>query len=293
MMESGESFPDVLTKAQGLPEDLRQIVNAGLTSGRLPHLLEEYLETNRQTRSLWRSFYLSLLYPMLVVCLSLLIVMAFVAMTVPQFKPMFEDFGIEVPTVTMAILKLADLLPFLWIPALMGLVVGIAYFSTRSVLPFAHLRAQLFHALPWVGEAQKMVAASEFCSRLAVLVECRLPLPDALRIAGGTIRDPYMGHLAYKISDRVQGGASLDGMHDDISGMPNAIGNAFRWAHNPETFADRLRSLAIVFRSQARVTASQLTVIAEPVAFVSVALIAGLIVVAMFLPLIKLLNMLS
>lgn len=292
-LESGATLNGALENVPGLPEDLRQIVMAGVSTGRLPLLLEEYLEANRQTRTLWRSFYMSLLYPALVAICSFIIVIAFLVLTVPQFRPLFEDFGVELPVITEFVIRFADFLTIIWLPLAIFGAVLVGYVLLQESLPFGHLRAQVFHALPWVGTAQKMAASSEFCSRLAVLVECRMPLDQALRIASKTIRDPFMSHIASQLSGRIGQGDSVEEIAATTHGIPHSLSNSFRWARNPETFAESLRSLAIVFSSQARLSAGQLILIAEPVAFIIVALFSGMIVIAMFMPLIKLLNALS
>ncbi len=292
-LSSGETLDRAIENVPGLPEDLREIVSAGVQTGRLPRLLEEYLETNRQSRSLWRGFYLNLLYPVLILFLSFLVVAGFVLIVVPQFKEIFEGFGVELPVSTIVLITLSDSMQVIWVPALIVFFGLLLFFIFNNFLPFAHFRAKLFHMLPWVGTAQKMAASSEFCSRLAVLVECRVPLEESLRIVSKTMHDPYFSHIALKISDRVESGAAPEDLVSRNAAVPSPLANSFRWAHNPETFAEGLRSLSIVFASQARLSTGHLIVITEPIAIIGVGLLSGFVVIAMFAPLIKLLNDLS
>lgn len=292
-LSSGSSLDGAVANVSGLPEDLREIVAAGVKTGRLPLLLEEYLDTNRQSRSLWRGFYLGMLYPVLVLLFSFIVVTGFVLIVVPQFKSIFEDFGVELPWITVVMIELSDFLQIVWMPMLIAVFVLLIIILITKVLPFARFRAKFFHMLPWVGTAQKMAASAEFCSRLAVLVECRLPLGEALRIVSQTMRDPHFCHIAKKISNRVEAGETPDDLACHTAEIPSSLANSFRWARDPETFAEGLRSLAVVFGSQARLSTGQFIIITEPFAVVGVALLAGTIVIAMFAPLIKLLNDLS
>ena len=292
-IERNSNIESAVTEIPELPEDLRQIVVTGVKTGRLPFLLEEYLATNRKTQTLWKSFYLSILYPVFVIVFSIVIVSGFLLVAVPQFKEIFEDFGVELPMLTYAMIKFVDFLEVVWKPTISVLALIVIVFTLRGVLPFAAVRARLFQAIPWIGTAQKMAASSEFCSRLAILIECRLPLDESLIIVSNTVKDPYMRHMSRRLASRVEAGESGAELAEYPSGMPHALMNSFRWSNDPEPFADGLRSLAIVFGSQARLSTSQLVVITEPVVFIGVGLLVGLVTISMFLPLIKLLNALS
>lgn len=292
-IERNSNIDSAVSEIPELPEDLRQIVITGVKTGRLPFLLEEYLATNRKTQTLWKSFYLSILYPVFVILFSMIVVTGFLLMAVPQFKEIFEDFGVELPLITYAMIEFVDFLEVVWKPAVSVLILVIIVFTLRGVLPFAAARARFFQAIPWIGTAQKMAASSEFCSRLAILVDCRLPLDEALMIVSNTVKDPYMRHMSRRLASRVEAGESGEELAEYSSGLPHALVNSFRWSNDPEPFADGLRSLAIVFSSQARLSTSQLVVITEPIAFIGVGLLVGLVTISMFMPLIRLLNALS
>lgn len=292
-LQTHNAVEGVLAEVPDLPEDLRQIVSAGVKTGRLPYLLDEYLSTSRTTRSLWRNLYFNLLYPVLIVLASLAIMVAFILIAVPQFKAIFNDFGVELPFMTRVLIGVSDFLMQLWFPLLVVGVVVVIFFLIKDVLPFARFRAQVFQALPWVGTAQRMAAAAEFSSRLAILVECRIPLDEALQIVSNSIRDPYMSHIAGRVAVRLEAGDAPEDVASYGSGLPHPLSNAFRWSGDPGAFADGLRSLAIVFAAQARLSTGQLIVITEPLGFIMVAVLAGTIVSSMFLPLVRLLNELS
>ncbi|WP_417850032.1 type II secretion system F family protein [Thalassoglobus sp.] len=292
-LQTGASVDGALAKTPGLPADLQQIVLAGTQTGRLPQLLEEYLSSNRQSRTLWKSFYFSLLYPTIVLLFAMTAVSLFLALIVPQFKEIFLDFGVELPLLTEVIIKSADVANKVWLPVFVVFVCLVVLFLIRKMIPFAAFRARLFHSLPWIGTAQAMAAASEFCSRLAVLVECRMPLHEAMQIVSQTVHDPYMSEVTTKFSNQLRSGAPPEEVARDLPGLPHFLRNAFRWSNDPETFAEGLRSLAIVYGSQARVSAGRLIIVTEPVVFVGVALVTGTVVIGMFLPLIQLINELS
>lgn len=292
-IREGKSLDESLARQQRMPSDLKAVVEAGIKTGRLPHLLEAYLSSRQSLGMVWRKFYASLFYPVIMFALCLLVLSVFFIVVIPDFKQIFDDFGMELPRITMFVILIADLLVhFWWLMAAVFLIVAILIITER-ILPFRAFRSELFHLLPVVGTAQKMAAASEFCSRMSVLVDCRLPLHEALRITSQSLRDPHLASVTKKLAARLEAGETHEDIARSSRGLPNALSNSFRWARNPEIYADSLRSLAIVFSSQARAQTAQFAMLLEPLAIFAVGSIVAFTILALFMPMIKLLNELS
>ena len=141
-----------------------------------------------------------------------------------------------------------------FVPLLVLMLVMIVTTLFPNEMPFGAYIARCFHWIPWVGPAQEMAACAEFCSRLAVLVDCRVPLEEALRIVSFTLQDSHLQRIARKLSDRMEAGASTDDISTTSFGIPSSLANAFRWAKDPEMFSDGLKSLSHIIQltSQAR-----------------------------------------
>ena len=292
-IRQGRSLDESLARQSGMPQDLKAVVEAGIKTGRLPHLLEAYLSSRQSLSSVWRRFYASLLYPLVMFSLCLLIVAVFFILVIPDFKQIFNDFGIEMPWVTVLVIMIADSLAAYWIFLLAAILVVGLLLLTERILPYRALRRELFHMLPVVGTAQKMAAASEFCSRMSVLVDCRLPLHESLQITSRSLRDPYLAAVTKKLAARLEAGETNEDIARNSAGLPLALSNSFRWARDPDTYADGLRSLSMVFSSQARAQTSQFAMLLEPVAIVAIGLIVGFTIIALFMPMVTLLNALS
>lgn len=304
LIQSGAEINVDALQTLGIPGDLREVILAGIETGQLPLLLENYLSVAEEQRSLWRSLLLNVTYPLVLIGFAAVICSGFLILAVPIFRELFEDFGIELPSITLFVLYFSDFLIVAWVPVLLlmlvgGLLVLLGQLTTGLLLmcqrrlPFAAWWARLMHHLPWIGSAQLMSGYSEFCARLAVLIESRLPLDSALRILSGTLHDPYLAQLAGQLADRVEAGESVEELASFSAEIPQTLAHALRWGDSEESFAAGLKSMATVFAVQARVAVRQLIVIAEPLTLISVAITVGMIVIALFYPLIGLLNALS
>ena len=138
-----------------------------------------------------------------------------------------------------------------------------------------------------------MAASSEFCSRMAVLIDCRLPLHEALSVTAATLRDPYLAEMTQRLARRAENGESVDSLAQSSPALHHQLANSFRWAKSSEAYADVLRSLAIIFGAQSRSVTSMIAMLMEPFAIAGIGVAVGLIVGALFAPMIQLLNELS
>ncbi|TWT49945.1 Type II secretion system protein F [Thalassoglobus neptunius] len=292
-IRSGKSLDDLLAKNRDLPKDLAAVVSAGVHTGKLPQLLEEYLTCHQSLTSVWRSFYASLLYPFTMFVVAMVIMVIFFGVVIPDFSVIFSDFGLELSALTLVILLLAEFASTFWpLLALGCILLGLLVVLNRY-LPFKAFRSKLFQSLPLIGKAQKMAASSEFCSRMSILVDCRLPLEEALRITSLSLKDQYLAKMAGRLAKRVESGETCDELARSTSGIHHSLANSFRWAKDPETYSDGLKSLASVFASQSRGLTNQIAVIIEPLTIFGIGAFVGITIIALFMPLINLLNALS
>ncbi len=104
-LEAGQSLDAVLGGSTRLiPPPLRALLTAAAGSGNLSLLLDRYLTLARVNRDLRRRLWLTLAYPLVLIVAALGVVAFFVLWLVPQFKDIFEGFGVELPVVTTSLL---------------------------------------------------------------------------------------------------------------------------------------------------------------------------------------------
>lgn len=280
----GDAFMRV---GDALPSHLLALILAGLETGNLATLLGRYLTLSRQRSETRRLVWLGLAYPVVLLGGVSVILVACLLLVVPQFEALIADFGMKVPIVTEMVFGMSRFLMTVWGPAILAvLFVGAAF-----TVYWALMRRRGMRISP-VDFFIRSADWSRFCGLLGLLVEGRQPLPQALRLtaaAAGTVRVKKAG---LNMADDVQAGltpweAALP------QRMPAAIRQAFRWAHRPDVFAEALAGLAELYSRRSRITATMVGLFVEPFVLFGVASTAGFIVLAIFLPLIQLLNQLA
>ena len=205
-LESGDDVESALASDRHAPHYLRTLIAAGVRTGNIAKVLEEYLHTTRVSRAAWRAVFLSILYPVVMILFAFGVLTFFLTFAMPQFKEIFNDFGVELPSLTVAMIGISESLVGIVGSFVLFLVALLLLYGAHVVLPGRGWRIRLLQAIPLLGTANRMAAAAEFCSRLSVLIECRIPLDEALFVLSSSLRDPNLATVSRQLSARISRG---------------------------------------------------------------------------------------
>lgn len=296
-LSQGESLEQALNAAgAGTPAYLRGLVAAATRCGRLADTLNRHLYALRRTRDVRARFYLNLIYPAILLGLAWSVVLLLLGWGAPIFKSIFSDFGVPLAGVTIWTLKASDAVLFLlpywkwWV--LFGDVILVGVYCLRWV-PGRPTRTRLWQRIPMIGTTSRYVALSEFCSLLGLLVDCRVPLPEALRLTTSALRDPSLAEGSRLLADQIERGIAPDDEVLRMPHFPSSLSPVFRWTNHPTAFGDGLRAAAEQYAMQGRVQSGVVSAVVQPLMLAGAILFAGGFFVSLFLPLVALLQSLT
>ncbi|MHC4876975.1 MAG: type II secretion system F family protein [Planctomycetota bacterium] len=297
-LDEGESLDNVIHAAAGaLPEWLRQMLHSGAESHTLTQSVQHYVRFTRLRHSLSGQVAAALAYPAILTFVSLAICCGLLALVIPQFRTLFEEFGMELPAITQMMIGLSDacvwvLQNFLAVGAASVILVGLVTFLFWIVAGPATVRRAVYE-LPLIGKTIKLRSLCEFCHLLALLIENRIPLPRALALVGTATTDPCLSQCAHDAARYVEQGESLASLRHLIPQMPPELLRIPGWDSPDESLPQSLRASSDIFAAQCGVTARAMAGAATPVLITVVGCGVAITVMGMFMPLIKLLNDLS
>ncbi len=295
-LASGKSPDEVLSRSQrGLPNYLGGLVRAGVQTGQLGEFLEQFLSSVRRRRQASRSFWRMMAYPLFLTPLVMLIATFALAFIVPQFRSIFNDFGVALPAMTQLLINLSSS------TVVIGLFIGIPLFVILTIailtigpyVPGHAMRLRWFQYIPIIGTPSRMRGLSEFCSLLGLLMSGRIPLPEALSMTASALQDANLRQGARRLAARVEQGETLEAAALGLPQVSAELKSLFRWEPRGAAFGDILMRAGEVYSARAQVQAGMSLIFLQPLIFVGLGLFIGFIVLALFLPLIKLLNELS
>ncbi|MBX3436443.1 MAG: type II secretion system F family protein [Planctomycetaceae bacterium] len=292
-LERGQPLDEVLSRSgTGMPGYLRGLVRGGIETGRLGSFLEQFLQSVRRRRAAALTYWGLLAYPLLLLPLAFLVGMAILGWIVPQFRDIFNDFGVSLPAITVFLVQLSE--PRVWISLGLGVPAVVLLLTAALVgsrfLPGHAARLHAFQMIPLIGTPSRMRGLSEFCSMLGLLVSGRIPLPEALQMTGAAVHDANLRQGARRLAARIEQGESLERAACGLPQISSELRHLFRWAPRGDAFGDILLRAGEVFSTRSRVQAGLAIMLIQPLVFFGVGLFLGFVVLALFLPLIKLLN---
>jgi general secretion pathway protein F len=293
-LEAGRAVGEALDDPAGrVPPHVRGLVAAGVRSGRLGEILGEFSQYATTGIELRRRLRLNLAYPTLSLLVTLL-VFAFVGIAViPQFEAIFRDFGVPLPGITLIVLGLAHRTSGVWNTLMVISGLGVAgVLGAYLFLPTATLRG-LAAQVPLLGGVWRWTSLAEFCHWLALLLEHRLPMPEALRLAGEGVQDSSVQSATRHMAEDVEDGKTLADAMSGRRPFPPRLPRLLLWGESRGSLPEVLHMAGDMFAARASAHSSFAAAALSVACFVLILLGVNLIILGLMLPMISLISRLS
>ena len=287
-LDRGESLGAILAGAR-LPANLAGLLQAAQRTGHFGAVLAEWMENRRAARQHWRSIQAAIAYPILVLAMTTAVYVLFLVFVVRPFGEMYADFELELPTWTLMLLWTANTGVNVFLAAAASLVLVLI--ALRLIFGGAGW-SWLLTNVPLLGPVWHWTGAAEMLRSLSLLVDHRVPLPEALRLTAGGISDAHIGDQCRALARRVEQGSPLWAALVELRSLPLSIVPLIHWGEKGDALAEALRTAAEMLEGRLRVRSGLLIVILPPAMFVLVGMVAASMI-ALFMPLIALIQGLS
>ena len=297
-LDRGESLEDAMaSESRDLPEWLTAVFTAGTRSGSLPECIQHYITFSRLRSGIRGKLIISLIYPAILLSVGFAVWGLLCLWLIPQFRSIFEGFGVELPGITRSLLALSgacEMIVEYWWISVPGFVlaVGGSWLAAKAVFGAAVVRRIQYH-IPLLGRVLKLTALAEFAQLLALLIESRTPLHEALRLVGGAVRDPNLAEGAYCAADCLEKGESFTSLRGQVPEIPDELFRTPGWGADEPCLVESLQVSGEVFALQSEISGRGLYGLIAPIAVVFAGGMIVLTIVGLFTPLVKLLNDLS
>jgi type IV pilus assembly protein PilC len=231
-----------------------------------------------------------------VLCIALIILSFLLVFIVPQFQKIFADAlpGQSLPGITLFVIFLSHLLVSQWYIVLgfiAILVIGSKVFASTPAGAVIIDRVAL--RLPIFGDLLSKTAISRFSRTLGTLISSGVPILQALNITRETAGNYVVANAIGKIHDSVKEGESVVGPMESSGVFPPMVTSMVQVGEETGQLPDMLVKVADVYEGEVDNVVASLTSILEPIMIVMLAVIVGTIVVALFLPMVKLITGMS
>lgn len=294
-VEGGSNFTDALAKHPAVFSSLFvSMVKAGEASGTLAEILDRLATYLEKTAALQRKVKSALVYPAVVSSMAMLITIFLIVKVVPTFKGIFATLGGDLPMPTQVLLGISDLVrQYLLIG--IGLAVG-GVIGAQRYYQTAAGRAQIDRRLlqlPIIGILLRKVAIAQFSRTLSTLVKSGVPILTSLEIVGKTAGNRVIEEAVTKVRTSIREGENIAGPLAESGVFPPLVVRMVSVGEQTGQLEKMLTKIADFYESEVDAAVSGLTSILEPLIIAVMGVVVGGIVVAIFLPILKITQYLS
>ena len=289
-VQGGESFHESLQKHPRIFNRLFvSMVKAGEAGGLLAEILDRlagFLEASARLRKKVKS---AMTYPVIVVCIAFLITTFLIVRVVPIFGEIFKDFGAKLPAPTQFLIDLSDFVRGNWYFLILG--IGGTIFGVRAFLRSKRgkqLSDRWRLKLPVFGPLVHKICMSRFSRTFAQLIRSGVPILEVLDIVGGSAGNHVIETSIRSVSEDVEKGDNLSIALSKKAIFPPMLLRMVSAGEATGKIDSMLEKMADFWDEEIEAMLDALTSLIEPLLIVFLGVIVGGIVIAMFLPIFKL-----
>lgn len=210
-LREGSMFWEALDKQQPhIPPIFVSMVRAGETGGALPVILTRlaaYLEEMQELRDYVRG---AMIYPAILTVTSLVSLVMMLTLVVPKFAEVFQDMGMELPGMTLAMFRAGEAFQSHWWIMLLGLlgVVGSVWVALKT--PRGKLQwDKLVLRIPAIGSFKRKIEVARFCRTLGTLLDSGVPILQSMQIVRGVVMNSILNQAIGRAHDDLKRGEVL------------------------------------------------------------------------------------
>ncbi len=289
-VQGGETFHESIAKHPRVFDRLFvSMVKAGEHGGLLAEILDRlagFLEASARLRKKVKS---AMTYPVIVICIAFAITTFLIVKVVPIFGEIFKDFGSKLPAPTQFLIDVSDFMRGEWYFLILG--AGAIFFGIRTFLRSTRGK-QLWDKwklkLPIFGPLIHKICMSRFARTFAQLIRSGVPILEVLDIVGGASGNHVVETSIKGVSDDVEKGDNLSVALSKKTIFPPMMLRMVAAGEATGKIDTMLEKMADFWDEEIEAMLDALTSLIEPLLIVFLGVIVGGIVIAMFLPIFKL-----
>jgi type IV pilus assembly protein PilC len=295
-VEAGISLSDSLEKHLNVFSKLYvSMVRAGEIGGILDEVLNRLATQLEKEDSIRRAVKSAMVYPIMIGSFAILVLIGMVMFLIPIFADMYADLGGELPALTRIMVTISDFMTGYWyivFPAIILLIWGIRRLKhTRhgtEVWDRFKLRIPM-----GIGEIVRKLAVARFSRTLGTLVTSGVPILQAIEITGQAAGNVVIENAMKDVQQSVKEGQSITGPLEKIKVFPAMVTQMISVGEETGSLDAMLSKIADFYEDEVNASVKSLTSILEPILMLGVGAIVGTVVIAMYLPIFNMMNIIK
>lgn len=285
-VQRGKSLSEAMKKYRDFPVMFISMVEVGETSGTLDKVMDNMANYYDKEYNLNQKIKQALTYPIVVSVFAIIVVTVLVTKVIPIFVSMIKQLGGKtLPLPTRIVMGISSGISNNWL----FIIILILAFSILLKMYFSKeggikLRDTLKLKMPILGKIYKQMITARFARTFGILITSGVPLVQSLNICSNVINNYVVKKFLDSIAEQVKKGVSLGDILGDTDMFPPMLVQMIKIGEESGTLDSILGKTAEFYDSEVENITTQLTTIIEPVIIIFLAVVVGLIILSIVMP---------
>ncbi len=290
-VEKGETLSDAMRMESLFPSILVDMVRAGEASGSLETSLSRMaiqFEKDAKTKGMIKK---AMIYPMVLLCVAIGVLVVMVVYVIPKFVSMFEDLGSDLPFMTKMMLNLSDFVINYWYIIIIAIVaIVFLYKSYKKTDGGKHVIDGIKLKIPVFGKLTKKTACARFARTMSTLLQAGMPMIEALDIVSSTMDNVLYKDALQNVKNGVSLGMPLSEQLRKTNLFPPMILHMTGIGEETGNLEEMLTNTAVYYEEEVELATQSITALMEPLIILVMAAIVIVLVLSIYQPMIQLYN---
>lgn len=288
-VKTGSALSEAFASQHVFPPIYVTSVLAGEKSGALVEVLDRYISYQRLTLALRKKLLVSLLYPSVLICLVIALIVFLVTYVVPNFAALYNSMEAKLPAATRILIAIGTTARGYVLTGALGLVIAgvLIYFwarreSSQETLDKWKMR------LPLLGELWTKYQVAQLSRVLGTLLVGGIPLVQALETAGRSLGSLLLKKTLDRSAVLVREGKSLSSSLDSTGIVPELAIDMMEVGESTGALPQMLSSVAEFYEEDVATRMTALLSLIEPAIMICMGIFVAFVLVALYLPIFSL-----
>jgi general secretion pathway protein F len=292
-IQSGQTLSFAMSKFPKIFNNIyTSAILAGESSASLPSIfsdLSEFIDKEEKIKSQVTS---ALVYPILLLGVSLLVIYALVSLVLPQVVEQFLSTNIELPLLTKILLSLSNVFPLFLIAIVLLIITSLVFFRTNLMSESFKIRISSFLLkIPLFGSLILFNQTARFCSSMHLMTSAGLNTVDSLQIAKDTFTNKCLKSEIEFIIKRVLSGSSISHAFSQSKVFPNIFIQLIASGDVGSQISQMFKNIHIFLNEEVETKRNIMLTLLQPLVILFMGVFVMLIVMAIMLPLLQMNNL--
>jgi type IV pilus assembly protein PilC len=294
-VEAGSTLAEAMRRHPKVFDNLFvNMVEAGEAGGILDVILLRLATYIEKAEALRRKVKSAMTYPVVVLSVAVSTTIFMLLFIIPTFAKIFADFGATLPMPTRIVLAVSDFLRNFWyvlIVVVIALIVGYRrYVATKSGRRNVD---RLMLKIPAIGDVLRKGSIARFTRTLGTLISSGVPILDGLEITANTAGNKVIEEAIMETRGSIREGETIAAPLKGKDVFPPMVVQMIAVGEETGALDEMLNKIAVFYEDEVNTAVETLTSIIEPVMIVVMGLLVGGMVVAMYMPMFKMVQVVT